>query len=44
MPYVMHCHCEMADTAGGGNSPQGMVTHWEIIGTYDEYKIKKGLL
>lgn len=30
--YVMHCHCEMATTAGGGNYPQGMVTHWEILG------------
>ena len=30
--YVMHCHCEMSQTAGGGNYPQGMVTHWEILG------------
>jgi hypothetical protein len=30
--YVMHCHCEMSQTASGGNYPQGMVTHWEILG------------
>ncbi len=30
--YVMHCHCEMSNTAGGGNYPQGMVTHWELMG------------
>ncbi len=30
--YVMHCHCEMATTAAGGNYPQGAVTHWEIMG------------
>lgn len=30
--YVFHCHCEMSNTAGGGNYPQGMVTHWEILG------------
>jgi FtsP/CotA-like multicopper oxidase with cupredoxin domain len=28
--YVMHCHCEMSQTAGGGNYPQGLVTHWEM--------------
>ena len=44
MRYVMHCHCEMANTAGGGNYPQGLVTHWEMLGTYEDYKIKKGLL
>lgn len=44
MRYVMHCHCEMSNTAGGGNYPQGMVTHWEMLGTYDDYKKKKGLL
>lgn len=26
--YVMHCHTEMSQTAGGGNYPQGAVTHW----------------
>ena len=30
--YVMHDHCEMATAAGGGNYPQGAVTHWEILG------------
>lgn len=30
--YVMHCHCEMSNTAGGGNYPQGMVTHWDLVG------------
>jgi hypothetical protein len=28
--YVMHCHIEMSQTAGGGNYPQGAVTHWEM--------------
>jgi hypothetical protein len=30
--YVMHCHTEMSQTAAGGNYPQGLVTHWEILG------------
>jgi hypothetical protein len=30
--YVMHCHTEMSQTAAGGNYPQGMVSHWEILG------------
>ena len=30
--YVMHCHCEMSQTAGGGNYPQGAGTHWEMTG------------
>lgn len=30
--YPMHCHCEMSQTAGGGNYPQGLVTHWELLG------------
>lgn len=30
--YVMHCHTEMSQTAGGGNYPQGMACHWEILG------------
>lgn len=42
--YVMHCHCEMSNTAGGGNYPQGMVTHWEMLGTYEDYKKAKGIL
>ena len=28
--YVMHCHTEMSQTAGGGNYPQGLVTHWSM--------------
>jgi hypothetical protein len=32
MRYVMHCHTEMSQTAGGGNYPQGLVTHWEMTG------------
>jgi hypothetical protein len=32
MRYVMHCHCEMSQTAAGGNYPQGAVTHWQIMG------------
>jgi hypothetical protein len=30
--YVMHDHVEMSQTAAGGNYPQGMVTHYEILG------------
>ncbi len=30
--YPMHCHIEMSQTAGGGSYPQGMVTHWEMLG------------
>ncbi len=30
--YVMHCHNEPSQTAAGGNYPQGIVTHWEILG------------
>lgn len=32
MRYVMHCHTEMSQTAGGGNYPQGLVMHWELNG------------
>lgn len=32
MRFVMHCHTEMSQTAGGGNYPQGLVTHFEITG------------
>ena len=28
--YVMHCHNEISQTAGGGNYPMGLVTHWEM--------------
>ena len=30
--YAMHCHIEMSQTAGGGNYPQGLTTHWELLG------------
>lgn len=30
--YVVHDHTEMGTTAAGGNYPQGMVLHWEILG------------
>jgi FtsP/CotA-like multicopper oxidase with cupredoxin domain len=30
--YAMHCHAEMSQTAGGGNYPQGLTTHWELLG------------
>ena len=30
--YPMHCHVEMSQTASGGQYPQGMVTHWEMLG------------
>ena len=30
--YPMHCHIEMSQTACGGQYPQGMVTHWELLG------------
>jgi hypothetical protein len=30
--YPMHCHMEMSQTANGGQYPQGMVTHWELLG------------
>jgi hypothetical protein len=23
---------EMSQTAGGGNYPQGLITHWEMVG------------
>ena len=32
LKYVMHCHYEISQTAGGGNYPQGAVTHWEMTG------------
>lgn len=42
--YVMHDHCEMATTAGGGNYPQGMVTHWEIMGGLGGRKLQTAQL
>ena len=32
LAYPMHCHCEMSQTAAGGNYPQGLITHWELLG------------
>ncbi|QZD88899.1 multicopper oxidase domain-containing protein [Qipengyuania aurantiaca] len=32
LKYVMHCHFELSQSAGGGNYPQGAVTHWEMTG------------
>jgi Multicopper oxidase len=32
MRYVMHCHSEMSQTAGGGNYPNGIVMHWSLLG------------
>jgi FtsP/CotA-like multicopper oxidase with cupredoxin domain len=36
MEFVMHCHTELSQTAGGGNYPQGCVTHWELEGPLQE--------
>ncbi len=30
MPFAMHCHTEMSQTAAGGNYPHGLITDWEI--------------
>lgn len=30
MPFAMHCHTEMSQTAAAGNYPQGLITDWEI--------------
>ncbi len=30
MPFTMHCHTEMSQTAAGGNYPQGSVTDWDL--------------
>lgn len=35
--YPMHCHVEPSQTAGGGNYPGGLVTHWEITGDLDGF-------
>jgi Multicopper oxidase len=35
--YVMHCHNEISQTAGGGNYPQGLVTHWEMTAPIYNY-------
>lgn len=38
LAYPMHGHIEMSQTSGGGNYPQGMVTHWEITGDLDGFE------
>ena len=43
LKYVMHCHYEMSQTAGGGNYPQGAVTHWEMTGALLKRGRKGGL-
>lgn len=35
MYYPMHCHCELSQTSGGGNYPQGMVTHIKFTGAVE---------
>jgi FtsP/CotA-like multicopper oxidase with cupredoxin domain len=35
LAYPMHCHNEPSQTAGGGNYPGGLVTHWELTGDLD---------
>lgn len=34
LSYPMHCHLEPAQTAAGGNYPQGQVAVWEIHGEF----------
>ena len=37
LTYPMHCHTEMAQTAAGGNYPQGQVVHIEILGEFGSF-------
>jgi hypothetical protein len=37
LSYPMHCHTEMAQTAGGGNYPQGQVIHIEFFGEFGRF-------
>lgn len=30
--YPMHCHCEMSQSANGGNYAAGLIAHWAITG------------
>ncbi len=32
MVFAMHCHTELSLLAGGGNYPQGLITHWVLTG------------
>ena len=34
--YPMHGHTEIDQTSAGGNYPQGMITHWVILGDVDK--------
>jgi len=34
LSWPMHCHIEQAQSAAGGNYPQGQVTQWEIHGEF----------
>ena len=36
MFYPMHCHLELSQTSGGGNYPQGMVTHIQFTGSVED--------
>jgi FtsP/CotA-like multicopper oxidase with cupredoxin domain len=46
LSWPMHCHIEQAQSAAGGNYPQGQVTQWEIHGefgrTFESDPIKIG--
>lgn len=35
LPYPMHCHMEVSQTAAGGNYPQGSITHFNFTGDID---------
>jgi FtsP/CotA-like multicopper oxidase with cupredoxin domain len=35
LPYPMHCHMEVSQTAAGGNYPQGSITHFNFTGDVD---------
>ena len=37
LTYPMHCHTEMAQTAAGGNYPQGQVVHSEFFGEFGTF-------
>jgi len=36
LSWPMHCHMEQSQTALGGNYPQGLVAHMEIVGYVDK--------
>jgi FtsP/CotA-like multicopper oxidase with cupredoxin domain len=35
LPYPMHCHMEISQTAAGGNYPQGQIVHFNFTGDID---------